>query len=392
MKNKYILPYNRILKAYFDCRKHKRYTNNAIQFEIELSKNLYNLYTELNNGTYTIGKSTVFIVTRPVKREVFAATFRDRIVHHLLINRILPDLEDKCFIDDSYACRKNKGTLYGVKRLYNKIENYIIENKENTYIAKFDLQGFFMSINKNFLYEKLNNFMKNKIVWESEEEYLFYHDIMKIIVYHCPQKNCVFKSKQSEWDDLPKDKSLFNCDDFHGLPIGNLSSQIFANFYLSDFDKIMKKRFNGFYGRYVDDFYIIYNNKQEILELIPKMKTFLLQKFGVRLHPKKIYIQHYKKGVKFVGSVILPNRTYVSNRTIGNFYKKLYKAKINILNGSFDVEHYLKSFNSFLGFMIPHKSFNIRKKIINNCEYKSLISRYYNIDDDYKKFSIIKNG
>lgn len=202
------------------------------------------------------------------------------------------------------------------------------------------------------------------------------------------KKNCVFKSKQSEWDDLPKDKSLFNCDDFHGLPIGNLSSQIFANFYLSDFDKIMEKRFNGFYGRYVDDFYIIHNNRQEILDIIPKIKTYLFNKFEVRLHSKKIYIQHYKKGVKFIGSIILPNRTYVSNRTVGNFYNKLQKAKIEILNGEFNPEHYLKSFNSFLGFMIPHKSFNIRKKIIDNTDYKPLISCYYSIDKDYKKFSI----
>lgn len=388
MNDKFILPYSRILNAYLDCRKHKRCTHNAIEFEIELNKNLYNLYTDLINRKYCIGKSTVFIVTRPVRREVFAATFRDRIVHHLLINRILPDLEEKCFIEDSYACRKNKGTLYGIKRLYNKIEEYIKDNKDEAYIAKFDLQGFFMSINKKILYEKLNNFMKNKIIWENEEEYEFYHYIMKMIVFHCPQKNCVSKSKKEEWDELPKDKSLFNCDDFHGLPIGNLSSQIFANFYLSDFDKIMEKRFKGYYGRYVDDFYILHNNKQEILNIIPKIKEYLYNNFEVKLHSKKIYIQHYTKGVKFIGAVVLPKRTYVSNRTIGNFYNKLQKAKGEILNNNFDVKHYLKSFNSFLGFMMPHKSYNIRKKIIDNPDYKPLISCYYSIDKDYKKFSI----
>lgn len=391
MVYKYKLPYEKLLKAYFDCRRHKRATRNAIEFEISLSQNLYLLHKELINGTYAIGQSTVFIVNQPVKREIFAASFRDRIIHHLLINRILPDLEAKVFIDDSYACRVKKGTLYGVKRLYNKISCLSAKDKQDTYIAKFDLQGFFMSINKNILYNKLVLFMKTKIKWENSDEYEFYHDIMKKIVYHCPQKNCIFKSSKTEWSTLPKDKSLFYCDDFHGLPIGNLSSQIFANFYLSDFDKIMEKRFKGFYGRYVDDFYIIHNDKSDILAMIPKMREFLYKYFEVKLHKKKIYIQHYTKGIKFIGSIVLPHRTYVSNRTIGNFYKKLQKAKLEDLTKRFNPIKYLNSFNSFLGFMRPHKTYNIRKKILNNSDFTTFIRKYYKISSNYKKLSLKKN-
>lgn len=387
MKN-FNLPFNKLIQAYYDCRKNKRKSNSAVTFEINMCDNLYRLYLDLINDKYEIGKSNVFIVTEPVKREVFAANFRDRIVHHLLINRILPSLEKKCFINDSYACRVGKGTLYGIKRLKEKLAEYPKENNANIFIAKFDLQGFFMSINKNILFEKLDNFMKNNIKWINEKEYEFYRNIAYKIIYNCPQKNCIKKSPESAWDDLPKDKSLFSCDDYHGLPIGNLSSQIFANFYLSNFDKLMEKRFNGYYGRYVDDFFIIHNNKEEILTIIPKLREYLIKKYEVKLHQRKIYIQHYKKGTKFTGSIVFHNRTYISNRTIGNLYKRINQAKIDDLNNKFNIEYYLHSFNSYLGFMKPHNSYNIRKKILINPNNYNFLIKYFNIADDFSKLII----
>lgn len=382
---KFKLSYECLIKAYHDCRKNKRKSKSAMEFEMNMSYNLYTLYSDLVNDRYEIGKSNVFIVTVPVKREVFAADFRDRIVHHLVINRILPTLEKKCFIDDSYACRVGKGTLYGIKRLKEKMEKASKELKGEIYIAKFDLQGFFMSINKNILFTRLDKFIKENVIWENNSEYEFYRDIIKKIIYNCPQKNCIKKSSDSSWDDLPKDKSLFNCDDFHGLPIGNLSSQIFANFYLSSFDNLMTKRFNGYYGRYVDDFYIIHNNKEELLKIIPKLREYLFDKYEVRLHKKKIYIQYLKKGTKFTGSIVFPNRTYVSNHTTSNLYKRIDRAKHDVTKGNFNINYYLNSINSYLGFMKPHNSFNIRKKILTKNNNFEFLSKYYKINENFSK-------
>ena len=106
--------YDELYEAYNDCRKHKWKTANAATFQMNLSHNLYKLWLDLNKGFYKIGKSIAFIVDRPVKREVFAADFRDRIVHHLLINRIMSSFEDE-MINNSFSCRKGKGTLCGIK-------------------------------------------------------------------------------------------------------------------------------------------------------------------------------------------------------------------------------------------------------------------------------------
>lgn len=112
--------FRRFFRAYYDCRRHKRRTANALNFESDYENNLVELYKEVNSKTYEIGTSICFIVTHPKKREVFAADFRDRIIHHIVMQRLEP-LFEEVFIEDSYNCRKNKGVLYGVKRLHEKI-------------------------------------------------------------------------------------------------------------------------------------------------------------------------------------------------------------------------------------------------------------------------------
>ena len=135
-------------KAYYECRRRKRTTINAIGFEVNYADNLVELYNEVNSKRYKIGKSIAFIVTRPKPREIFAADFRDRIVHHIIIQRLNP-LFEEAFIEDSYSCRKGKGTLYGIQRLHDKIKDLSKNYTEDVWIGKFDISGFFMNINKN---------------------------------------------------------------------------------------------------------------------------------------------------------------------------------------------------------------------------------------------------
>ena len=357
-------------KAYLDCRKRKRKTRNEIIFEINENANLLKLYYEINSLTYVVGKSICFIVKKPVYREIFAADFRDRIVHHLFMNRIIKYIEDE-FIEDAYSCRVEKGTQYGVKRLYEGIEKCSNSFKEDCYVLKCDIKSFFMSINKDILFEKLYNFLSCKCGY-SGDNLQFMEFLLRAILYDEPETKCVIKGKKSDWDFLPKEKSLFFSKKNKGLPIGNLTSQIFANFYLSFFDYYMKYELGfEYYGRYVDDFYVIDKDKSKIINSINFIKCKLLE-CEATLHPKKIYLQHYSKGVKFLGHVIKPNRVYIGNRTKGNFYQMI-KSSNEIFNNdnicSKELELFVSRVNSYLGFMKNYNTFKIRKKILIHNSY-----------------------
>lgn len=163
--------------AYEDCRHRKRNSRSCAEFERNELVNLQLLCDELNNKTYKIGKSDTFCVTRPKVREVFAADFRDRIVHHLLIQRLNPLFEQE-FIQDTYNCRKNKGTDYGVKRLHQ-----FVQQNPDGWILKCDLKGFFMSINRELLADKLERFIREKYYHEDIEEIIW---LTRLIVTNAP--------------------------------------------------------------------------------------------------------------------------------------------------------------------------------------------------------------
>jgi retron-type reverse transcriptase len=218
-----------LFKAYFDCRRNKRNTINALAFEVDYESKLIDLCYEINSGTYQPGKSIAFIVNQPVKREIFAADFRDRVVHHLIINKLNP-LFEKDFISDSYSCRLGRGTGAGVRRLDSFIRRCSKNYSQNCYVLKIDIAGFFMNIDKNILFERLKYFIDQKYFYADKAVIL---DLCKTVVYNDPTKNCVIKGSAGNWDDLPHNKSLFHSAHNCGLPIGNLTSQIFANFYMN---------------------------------------------------------------------------------------------------------------------------------------------------------------
>ncbi len=353
-----------LFEAYYSCRQNKRNTANAIAFEIDYESNLIQLCTEINNGSYQIGRSIAFIVNKPVKREIFAADFRDRIVHHLIINK-LNHLFEKEFIYDSFGCRINKGTHFGIKRVNTFIRKCSQNYTQDCYVLKLDIQGFFMHINKNILWKKLELFINAKYR-NTDKELIM--KLAKQIVFNNPTKNCIIKGKRSNWNDLTNNKSLFHSPPNCGLPIGNLTSQVFANFYMNTLDHYIKSTLKQkYYGRYVDDFVIVHGSKEYLKELIPHLSTFLQSNLQLTLHPKKIHLQHYKKGVKFIGAVILPNRIYIANRTKGNFHNAITKQNKVVQNRKptkAEQEALLSSLNSYLGIMKHYQSFNLRKQMI----------------------------
>jgi hypothetical protein len=217
--------------------------------------------------------------------------------------------------------------------------------------------------------------------------------ITRQIVFNDPTKNCLIKGYRYQWNDLPKNKSLFHSPTGCGLPIGNLTSQVFANYYMHKFDAFVTKELGlKFFGRYVDDFIIVHSNKDFLKALIPNLSNFLLSSLHLTLHPKKIYLQHYSKGVKFLGAVIKPNRIYIANRTKGNFYlaiKKQNRIIEHLRPSKEQLDRFLSSINSYLGIMIHYKSFHLRKSIISKNLSKEWL-KYVYLNEGVSKFSKFK--
>lgn len=352
-----VISFDEMLAAYWDCIKMKRSTLNAFNFETNFEDNLHHLWLDILYDTYKIGTSIAFVVTRPKLREVFAADFRDRIVHHLVINKLIPLFENK-FITDSYSCRKGKGVLYGVQRLSDKIRDISEGYKKDCYIGKFDLKGFFMSINKKLLLNKLLDFIRANY-FEPDKKIIL--RLVEQIVIHEPQNDCVKKSPSYLWKQLDPSKSLFTCPEGHGLAIGNLSSQWFANFMLNDFDHYMENLFSGYYGRYVDDFYILAPTAKDITSQIVNIENHL-NSLELKLSPTKKYIQPYWHGVNFIGYTVKKSRIYIGNHTVSNILETINRVNNMPVNEENALSLH-QSMNSYFGFLRHSRSYNIRAEL-----------------------------
>lgn len=285
-----------LVEAYFDCRRTKRNSHSALAFEANLEHNLVGLFDELQAGAYKPGRSICFVVTRPKPREVWAAGFRDRIVHHLLYNRIAPRFHAG-FIADSCACIPGRGTLYAVERLESKILSITQNWKRQAYYLKLDLANFFVSINKDILRQLLARKV-DEPWWMALAEQILYHD---------PRTDYEYRGPISLLDKVPPYKRLLNQTENCGLPIGNLSSQFFANVYLNQLDQFAKHGLRvKHYVRYVDDFILLHESAQWLNQAKACIETFLQDRISVRINPRKTILQPIARGVDFVGQVIKP--------------------------------------------------------------------------------------
>ena len=363
-----------LFEAYQACRSNKRNTRNALAFEVDYETNLLNLCADINDGSYQPGKSIAFIVNKPVKREIFAADFRDRVVHHLVVSKLNP-LFEKAFIHDSYACRVGKGTHFGIQRVDRFIRQCSVNYSQDCYVLKLDIKGFFMHINKQLLFSKLHAFIEQH--YQATDKLRVIELCYKIVFYE-PTIHCIIKSKRSAWQDLPNDKSLFYSPPFSGLPIGNLTSQVFANFYMNSFDHFIKHDLGiRYYGRYVDDFVIVHQDKTYLKSLLPQIRFYLATQLKLTLHPNKIYLQHYSKGVQFLGVVIKPRRLLIAKRTQGNFYAAIKKHNLVVITQKPNKKEqtaFLSCMNSYLGIMKHYKTHKLRKSLLLN----NLSARWWN--------------
>ena len=336
----------KLFKAYADCKNKKKNTINALKFEINREKNLFKLLRELQQGNYKISRHICFVVTDPKPREIFAADFRDRIVHHLLYNEIT-DIFEKDFIDNSFANRKGKGSHKGVKEL----KAYLQNNRQSWYL-KLDIKSFFCSIDKDVLFtvikEKILSadrpqYWKKEILWVTQK-----------IIYNDPTQNFIYKGDKRLRHLIVNEKSLFYSQG-RGLPIGNLTSQFFANIYLDAMDKYISLQANGYYIRYVDDFIIL--GGRSIIKNLEAIKTFLKTDLGLAISDKKIKFQPSRTGIDFLGYYIKPDYILVRKKVVAKFKRKIVWQKYNTQSQR------LSAINSYFGHFMHASTYNLRRKL-----------------------------
>ena len=298
--------FDELLQAYRDCLKHKSNKPTAITFAKNLESNLQLLYAELADGSYRPGMSVCFIITRPKPREVWAADFRDRVVHHLLHNRIAPRFYTS-FIADTCACIPGRGTLYAARRLESKIRSITENWNRPAWYLKCDLANFFVAIDKQVLWEMIAERVKEPW-WQA---------LARTILFHDPRQNFEMRGSPALMQLVPPHKRLTNQPAHLGLPIGNLSSQFFANIYLDALDQHVKHKIGArHYIRYVDDFLLLHESSQWLNAALADIDAFLPRILHARLNPTKTILQPVDRGVDFVGHVIKPWHTSVRRRIV----------------------------------------------------------------------------
>lgn len=294
-----------------------RLTTQKVKHYLHIPAIVENLRISLLQKNYTPGTYTCFAVSDPVPREILAPSYPDRIIHRWLVNKMEPYVDAR-LLSCSYANRKGKGHHLAVKDLQRYLHNY-----EYKYYLKADIKSFFNSISHAVLLKLVHRWIQNYLPYSKEENELIY-DVAKKIITHNPTQNVVLTGNRALLKQVPAHKSYFNNPAGVGLPLGNLTSQFFANIYLHELDRYVKHHLKvKYYLRYVDDFVILGKSAKELADLLEKIRVFLQKELCLELHPEKIRIQPVKNGIDFCGYVVWARSIIVRKRVIKQFHKKL---------------------------------------------------------------------
>jgi retron-type reverse transcriptase len=337
-----ICSFQNLYSAYLKARKCKRYREEILKFSYNLEENLLKLQEELLNQSYRHGGYREFIVSDSKKRKIKAAPYRDRVVHHTLCNFIEP-IFDKGFIYDSYACRKGKGTHKAIKRLEKFLKSIsdctggaLMEEK--IYCLQCDISKYFDSINHKIILEIIKRKITDKkVIWLIEE---------------------ILNSSYEKGPGI-------------GIPIGNLTSQLFANIYLNELDQFIKHKLRiRYYLRYMDDFLFLNDNKKELHEIKKLVQEFLEDKLKLELHPKKANVFPINKGIDFLGYQILGNYRLLRKSTVKRFIKRtrMYQKMLN--KKLLSEEKFNNSLQSWIAYANFANSWGLRKNLSEKLKVK----------------------
>lgn len=330
-----IISLENLFLAWKEFKYGKRNKADVIKFEFNLEDNLFKLHDQLKNKIYQHSDYITFNICDPKLRKINKAIVADRVLHHAVF-RILYPIFDSNFIFDSYSCRTKKGTHKAVKRLKKFCRKLSQNNHKIIYALKCDIRKFFDSIDQNILLEVI----KTKI----QDENTFWL-IDKIIRSFEIEKN-------------------------KGLPLGNVTSQLFANIYLNELDQFIKHKLRAkYYLRYSDDFVILSDDKIYLKKLIFEISNFLRKKLKLFFHSNKVEIRKFSRNIDFLGYVILPHYVVLRTKTKKRIFKKISKKCEDLKNKKISEKSFNQSLQSYLGILKHCKGYDIVKKVKNLVDF-----------------------
>lgn len=390
--------FDEIHEAYLDCRRRKRGTGNALRFEMNQAGNLLDLEEELNSGSYRPSRSVCFVNLRPKPREIFAADFRDRVVHHLFVREI-EGYWERVFIHDSYACRPGKGTHAAVDRLESFVRSITHGGTRRAWFLQIDIHNFFMSIDRRVLFRMIDDGLRRQygvprgklpLFCNDLDRYQSMRELARTLIFHDPTDNYVRKSPTGAWGHMADHKTLFNCEEFKGLPIGNLTSQFFGNVYLNSLDQFVKHDLKvRHYVRYVDDAVLVHEDRHVLTGYKDAIEGFVAENLLLRLNEEATRLKPVSCGINFLGYIVHPDHRLTRRRVAGNFMARLdeYRDRLvdrdirGITTYRFDreqLEGLLAVLNSYLAHLAKASSHRL---LITILDEHSWVKRYFEIDD-----------
>ncbi|QKQ98170.1 RNA-dependent DNA polymerase [Candidatus Nanohaloarchaea archaeon] len=311
-----------LYKGYREARKGKRYSGEVLSFSKDLDKNLHELSNSLFAGSYRSKGFKKFKLFDPKEREISAPYFRDRIVHRSL-HRSLEPFFDRKFIEDSFACRKGKGTHAGV----DKAQEFM-RKQDADYFLKCDVKGYFDSVDHSILLDMLKRQIRDE-------------KIIELI------------------------QAILSVSGSKGIPIGTLYSQLFANIYLNRFDNFVKQGLQeDYYVRYMDDFVFFSDSKQRLHELREACKGYLADELDLEIPYSKTTLEPVNKGLTFLGYRIFPQHRKLRKRNKKKFRQRLENQKRALEKGEIDFSELKDSIDSWRGHANHADTENLREEVI----------------------------
>lgn len=338
-----IVDYENLFEAYLNARKGKRFRGEVLEFTNTVEEELIQLQNELIYETYQVGRYREFYVYHPKKRLIMALPFRDRVVQWAIYQVIEPYFERQ-FIKDSYACRKGKGVHAAAKRVQYWLRR-MDRQKGRTYYLQMDMSKYFYRINHDILLSIIARTIKDKAVLRLLEK--------------------IIKSEDTKFG-IPLGDHFYEQErvDGVGMPIGNLTSQLFANVYLNEMDQYAKHDMRvRHYIRYMDDIVILHKDKSILKDILIESDLFLQTELHLQIN-NKTRIDNINHGVEFVGRRIWPTHIKLKKETVKNMRKRLKYIKKQFALGEVGTDEVRAVLSSYLGLLKHTDSNRLKKKIL----------------------------